>query len=73
VRDEGDSVNNKRHKQHPQRRRLPIVKTLLGLVLATAETHLSDPPGFFFAAMPNEGTPQGAASKKKFQAASGQN
>jgi hypothetical protein len=27
VRDEGDSVNNERHKQHPQRRQLLIVKT----------------------------------------------
>jgi hypothetical protein len=35
---------------------------LLGQVLATAETQLSDPPGFFFAAMPSECTPQKSAS-----------
>jgi hypothetical protein len=68
---EGDSDDDKQHQQHPQRRRLPIVNShLLGRVLATAETQLSGPPGFFFAAMPTECTPQRLAGKKKLEAAS---
>jgi hypothetical protein len=68
---EGDSDKNKQYQQHPQQRRLPIVdRHLLGRVLATAETQLSDPSGFFFAAMPTKRTPQKLASKKKFEAAS---
>jgi hypothetical protein len=48
------------------KRSLPIVDShLLGQVLATAETQLSDPLEFFFAAMPAERTPQKSASKKK--------
>jgi hypothetical protein len=67
----GDSDDDERYQQHPQPRRLPIVDShLLGRVLATAETQLSGPPGFFFAAMPSEHTPQKLASKKKFEAAS---
>jgi hypothetical protein len=65
---EGDS-DDERHQQHPQRRRLPIVDShSLGQVLATAETLLSDLPGFFFAAMPTKRTPQKLASNKKVEA-----
>jgi hypothetical protein len=50
---------------------LPMVDShSLGQVLATAETQLSDPPGFFFAAMRPKRTPQKSASKKKLEAAS---
>jgi hypothetical protein len=50
---------------------LPIVDShLLGRVIATAETQLSDPPGFFFAAMPPKRTLQKLASEKKLEAAS---
>jgi hypothetical protein len=67
---EGDSDDNERHQQHPKRRRLPIVDShSLGQVLATAETQLSGPPGFFFAAMPTKRTPQKSAGKKKLEAA----
>jgi hypothetical protein len=47
-----------------------LSKHLLGPVLATAETHLIDPLGFFFADMPNQSTPQETADKKKLEAAS---
>jgi hypothetical protein len=47
-----------------------LSKNSLGQVLATAETQISDQPGFFFAAMPNKRTPQKSASKKKLEAAS---
>jgi hypothetical protein len=68
---EGDSHGDERYQQHPQRRRLPIVNShLLGRVLATTETLLSDPPGFFFAAMPTKSTRQMLASDKKVEAAS---
>jgi hypothetical protein len=49
---------------------LPIVETLLGLVLATAETSLIEPLGIFFAAMPNKRTPQKRVGKDKLEAAS---
>jgi hypothetical protein len=68
---QGDSEDNERHQQHPKQRWLPIVDShWLGRVLATAEAQLHDPPGFFFAAMPTECTPQKSASDKKLEAAS---
>jgi hypothetical protein len=46
---------------------LPIVnRHLLGRTLATAETQLSDSPGFFFAAMTAKRTLQNSASKEGF-------
>jgi hypothetical protein len=44
-----------------------LLKHLLGPVLATAETSVIDPSGFFFAAMPNERTRQETAGKKKLE------
>jgi hypothetical protein len=66
----GSSDDDERYQQHPQRRRLPIVNSYsLGQTLATAETQLSDPPGFFFAAMPLKRTPIKLASEKRLEAA----
>jgi hypothetical protein len=68
---EGSPDDNERHQQHPQRHRLPIVNShSLGRVLASAETQLSDPPVFFFAAMPPKRTPQKSVNKKQSEAAS---
>jgi hypothetical protein len=48
------------------RRRLPIVDSLsLPRIIATTETQLTSPPGFFFSAMPTSRTPQSAAKAKK--------
>jgi hypothetical protein len=52
------------------RRRLPIVDSIsLPRIIATAETRLTSPPGFFFSAMPTSRTPQSAAKVKKAAAA----
>jgi hypothetical protein len=60
--------NNERYQQHPQRRRLPIVVShLLGQTIAIAETQLSDPPGFFFVAMPPKRTPVKSVSDKRVE------
>jgi hypothetical protein len=66
---EGSSNDDdKWYQQHPQRCRLPIVDShLLGRTIAIAKTQLSDPPGFFFAAMPPKRTPVKSVSDKRVE------